>query len=231
MLHFESFGDFGFAAAVTLAVIAASYTYFKYRTARYNEKLPPTMTVSFKTFVDSFVSGQVHRLHLKLCADASVYRVPFLFSNLVFLIADPSAAKILIEGDSNLGIPESDKSNRYHSLAKLTKGVQSMLTRSTHDDVWEISRKSVSHSFSNTNLYKVLPELQVKLDQLNGILDNHIVENKMLMNLPDWMIRVTMDVFAAGMFSADFRTLESHSSGEGASQLHISCSINSNDSD
>ena len=226
MLHFNCCKDVGFTVtdftvAVTLAVIAASIGYYKYLTAKYYEKLLPATTVPLKTFVNSFVTGQVHRLHLKLCADASVFRVRLPFTNLNFIVADPSAAKILIEGDSKLGIPESEKSNRYNTLAKLTKGVPSMLTRRTHDGIWDVSRKSVASSFSNINLYKMLPELQVKLDQLNGVLDNHAVENKTLMNLPDWMIRITMDVLAAGMFSADFRTLESHSCGKGTSQLHV----------
>lgn len=217
MFHFDScFGDFGVTVVVTLTVIAASIAYFKHLTAKYNEKLPPATTAPFKTFVNSFALGQVHRLHFKLCTGMTVFRVPLLFYN-VFIVADPSVARILIEGDSKLGIPESEKSNRYVSVAKLTKGVHSMLTRRTHDGIWDISRKFVAGSFSNTNLYKVLPELQVKLDQLNGVLDNHVVENKTLMNLPDWMIRVTMDVLAASMFSADFRTLESHSCGKGAS--------------
>ena len=222
MLLSDAFrGDLGFTATVTFAVIVATIAYLRHLSLKKNKRYPPTVSVSLRTYVNSFVSGQLHRLHLKSCAITPNYRVPLLSSKLVFLISDASVAKILIEGDSKLGIPESDKSHRYDSLTKLTNGVQSMLTRQTHEEIWGISRKSVSPSVSNTNLYKVLPELQVKLDQLNRILDDHIVQNKLLMDLPNWMIRVTMDVLAAGMFSTDFRTLEDHSCDKGALQLYV----------
>ena len=201
-------------ATIGLSVLVVTVTIIvlKFMSDRKYEKYPPVTSYSFKQFVDSFISGQIHRLHLEMNDESGpVYRLPVIAWNPIFIVLDPALAKVIMEGDSFHGIPESDKSSRYKALSKLTCGVQSMLTKRTDDESWQTSRKAAAPSFSMINLYQVLPELSAKLNQFKDILEAHITQEKQLIDLPAWMIRVTIDVLATSMFRTDYHTLKSHS--------------------
>jgi Cytochrome P450 len=220
--HLAKFGEsniqFSIVVGLTVTVIVVSISLWKYRNNKSNRRFPAFASIKFQTFVDSFVTGQVHRLHLKLCTESGlVYRIPTGTWSPFIVIHDPTVARIIIEGSSHHGIPESEKSTRYKLLTRLTNGVQTMLTKQTSERSWEPSRKAVAPSFSNTNLSKVIPELQTKLDQFKDILDAHILQSAILTDFPEWMIRVTIDVLGASMFRTDFQTLQSHSFAVGAS--------------
>ena len=197
------------AVSISILIVAMTITVLKFMLDRKYEEYPPVTSYSFKEFVDSFTTGQIHRHHMKMCMESGpVYRIPLVSWNPFFIVHDPTVAKIIMEGDSKHGIPESDKSVRYTTITKLTCGVRTMLTKQTNDETWQTSRKAVAPSFSMTNLYRVLPELSVKLNQFKDILDAHVLQDKQLIDLPDWMIRVTIDVLATSMFRTDYHTLK-----------------------
>ena len=204
------------AVCISVLVVAITIAFLKFMMDRKYGEYPPATSYSFREFLDSFITGQVHRHHIKMCKESGpVYRIPIIGWNSLFIVHDPTVAKIIMEGDSKHGIPESEKSLRYKTLTKLTCGVQTMLTKRTNDENWQTSRKAVAPSFSMTNLYQVLPELSVKLNQFKDILDAHVLQGKQLIDLPEWMIRVTIDVLATSMFRTDYHTLKIHSLGRG----------------
>ena len=174
-----------YAAIVTaLVVIAATSAYLKYLYHERLKKMPPTMSISLKSFIENFSTGNGHRLHLKLSLESPVCRLPIMSMTSIFLIADPTLAKTIMEGDSESDTPESDKSTRYKTMAKFTGGVGTILTKLTNDKSREVARKAVAHSFSQTNLYKLLPQMDAKLNEFIEVLDDHIL--KVLRQYP-WM--------------------------------------------
>ena len=82
-----------------------------------------------------------------------------------------------------------------------------MLTKRSHGEGWDSSRKAVAPSFSNINLFRLLPQLQMKLNEFKSILDTHINEQKIFNDLSSWMVRLTIDFLAKTMFDVDFGTL------------------------
>lgn len=228
----ESNIQFSVVVGFIVTILVASISLWKYRNDKNNRRFPSFASIKFQKYIDGFVTGQVHRLHVKLCSENGlIYRLPTGTWSPFIVVHDPTIAKMIIEGDSHHGIPESDKSVRYKILTKLTKGVHTMLTKQTAEGTWESSRKAVAPSFSMMNLIKVIPELQSKLEQFNAILDAHIEQNALLIDLPEWMVRVTIDVLAASMFRTDFRTLQSHSLKTGVSVSPNSSSASDVESD
>ena len=134
------------------------------------------MSVSLLSFIDGFCKGQSHRLNQKHCSISTVYRLPIMLPTISFMVADPTVARILMMGDTATDIPESDKSVRYGLLKRMTCGVSSILTKQTKDKSWEIARKAVAHSFSTTNLYKLLPQMHAKLNEFIEVLDDHVLQ-------------------------------------------------------
>lgn len=164
------------AIVTALLMIAATSAYLKYLYDERLKRMPPTMSMSLESFIENFSRGCGHRLHLKLSLDSLVSRVPIFSMTSIFLVADPALAKIIMEGDSKNDIPESDKSARYRTMEMFTGGVSTILTKLTKDKSWESARKSVAHSFSQTNLYKLLPQMHAKLNEFIEVLDDHILK-------------------------------------------------------
>ena len=212
MMPFKIDVSVALVVGLTVVVITAVFLAVKHHAAKIKETLPPVTAITLRKFIDAFISGQMHRLHISIFDECgAVYRLPIKTWNSVFVVHDPAVARIIMEGDAAHGVPECEKSVRYKIVEKLTNGVATMLTKKTRDRSWEISRKAVAPSFSMMNLYKLLPELQIKLDEFKTILDAHVSQDKTLIDLPKWMIRLTVDVLAASMFDTDFHTLQSHS--------------------
>ena len=197
---------------LTVVTITSIFLAVKHRAIRIKETLPPVTAITLQRFIEVFISGQMHRLHISLFDECgAVYRLPIRTWHSIFVVHDPAVARIIMEGDAVHGIPECDKTVRYKIVEKLTNGVATMLTKKTRDRSWEISRKAVAPSFSMMNLNKLLPELQLKMNEFKTILDAHVSQDKTLIDLPKWMIRLTVDFLAASMFDTDFHTLQSHS--------------------
>ena len=172
----ESITNNGAILVTAVAAIAATIVYLKLRNDRNIEKLPPMMPMSLMSFIKAFGKGQSHRLQQEHSAISTVYRLPIRLPTISFMVADPTVARILMMGDSTNDTPESDKSSRYIMLKKLTGGVDSILTKNTGDKSWESARKSVAHSFSKTNLHKLLPQMYAKLNEFIEVLDDHILK-------------------------------------------------------
>jgi hypothetical protein len=173
---FEGILNNGTIIVTVVTVIAAVYKFLKYRNDQNILTLPPVMTLSMKEFIKEYSCGYGHRMQQKQCEISSVYRLPIKLPTISFIISDPTIARLVMMGDSATDTPELDKSVRYEMLKKMTGGVNSILTKDTKDKSWEVSRKAVAHSFSKTNLHKLLPQMNAKLNEFIEILDEHIAK-------------------------------------------------------
>ena len=173
---FELILNYGTILVTLVTVIAAVIKYFRYRNDQNILTLPPVMTLSMKEFFKEYSKGQGHRLQLEQCKMSTVCRLPIKLPTISFIISDPTIARLVMMGDSSTDTPELDKSARYVMLKKMTGGVNSILTKDTKDKSWEVSRKAVAHSFSKTNLHKLLPQMNAKLNEFIEVIDDHILK-------------------------------------------------------
>ena len=193
--------------------------YFLYHFYQQRKMLPPMIKYPFMDFFNEFLRGQNHRFQLKMTREHGlIYRLPIpsLFPTVAIAISDSALARIILEGDATH--PENEKSYRYAGLDRVTNGVTTMVTKRTHGGGWDSSRKAVAPSFSNINLYRLLPQLQTKLDQLKSILAAHVDQEKTFNDLSSWMVRLTIDFLAKTMFDVDFGTLNLYSMKNGTCQ-------------
>lgn len=184
-----------------------------------NKKVPPMINGTFQDFLSNYVAGKHHWFQLKHSRETgSVYRLPIpqLIPTVALIACDPALVRLILEGDNTH--EELDKSFAYRGMKGVTLGIPTMVTKMTHGEGWEWSRKAVASSFSNTNLYRLLPELQLQLKQLHQIIDAHVDQNKTFDDLASWMVRLTMDFLARSMFHTDFGTLHYHSVENGTSK-------------
>ena len=180
--------------------------------------IPPFVKDNFQAFLKNYVEGKHHWFQLKHSRDSGlVFRlsIPQLIPTVTLIVCDASLARIVLEGDNTQ--EELEKSFAYRGMRGVTLGVPTMVTKQTHGEGWDWARKAVSSSFSNTNLYKLLPALQIQLNQFRCIVDAHIDQNKTFEDLASWMVRLTMDFLAQSMFHVDFGTLHFHSVQNGTS--------------
>jgi cytochrome P450 len=161
-----------------IGLITTVYITLRRRSIFYRDKSPPFIKHSFGTFLSEFLKGKNHRFQLKCARESGlIFRLPpmpwLLFPDIGVVVCDPTLARLVLEGDKSNR--ECEKSYRYKNLLAITAGEPTMVTKSTFGgEGWDNTRKAVAPSFSNTNLYKVLPELSKCLNQFNDIIDSHI---------------------------------------------------------
>ena len=196
--------------ATTAALSIVSFGWRK-RKQRIEKHYPPKTKHSFSKYLEYFLNGKVHVMQLRFIresADLLIVHLPFPTLNPTFLVAESSIARKILEGDASSGIPESDKSFRYKLLLKLTCGIPTILTKKTHGEGWAFARKGAGPSFSITNLYRLLPALQKKLNYFSRILREHANEGKILEDLAAWGVCFTLDFITTSMFDTDFAALD-----------------------
>jgi cytochrome P450 len=126
----------------------------------------------------------------------------------VSCVCDLSLARQLLEADSN-------KSHGYRKFKQLTFNQPNIVSKDTFHDGWDWARKGVSPSFSNTNLYKTLPKLHMRLNEFLELLDE-FTENRKEFNINQMLLQFTFNFIATSMFGVDFKvdnTEQSQSEG------------------
>lgn len=200
------------SAAVFIGVVSiATLTLIQYYRNR-TRKAPPLVRDTFKNFLDNYVEGKHHWFQLKSSRETGpVFRLPIpqLIPTVALVVTDVSLARLILEGNNTHD--EHDKSFAYRGMKGITLGVNTMVTKRTHHEGWDWSRKAVASSFSNSNLHRLLPALQIQLNLFGDILQAHADQNRTFTDLASWMVRLTMDFLAKSMFHADFGSLQSHS--------------------
>lgn len=202
-----------------LVGVVSLLSFLLYRLNRQRKgNTPPMVKDSFKIFLDNYTEGKHHQFQLKWSRETgSIFRLPIpqFIPTVALIVTDSGLARLILEGNTNF--EELDKSFAYRGMKGVTLGVNSMVTKKTHGEGWDWSRKAMVSSFSTINLCRLLPDLQLQLNQLRQILDSHIEQEKNLEDIASWMVRLTMDFLARSMFHNDFGTMHYHSVMNGTS--------------
>jgi cytochrome P450 len=202
----------GLAATVLIGVVSLATLIIIERYRKRTRKAPPLVRDTFKAFLDNYVEGKHHWFQLKSSRETGpVFRLPIpqLIPTVALVVTDATLARLILEGDNTF--EEHDKSFAYRGMKGITLGVNTMVTKRTHHEGWDWSRKAVASSFSNTNLHRLLPALQLQLNFFGIILGAHADQKKTFVDLASWMVCLTMDFLARSMFHADFGSLRKHS--------------------
>jgi cytochrome P450/NADPH-cytochrome P450 reductase len=196
--------------SITILVVGTSVIVYKKKTRR----LPPlTKQYIIGTLMEA-MAGRLPQLLLENSREVGpVFRMAFLTWNPVIVVSDPVLARQLLETDSN-------KSRGYRRFRELTFNHPNIVSKDTFNDGWEWARKAVSPSFSNTNLFKTLPKLHQRLNELIQEFDKYCqTEEKFDMN--DVMMKFTFNFIATSMFGVDYKLdLSADSHSEASMFLH-----------
>lgn len=143
--------------ALLIVVITAAILHLRRSYAR-SQKYPPMPKYPFSVFFKEFQRGKNHQFQLKNSRETGlIYRIPlpsFISTTIAIAVCDATLARLILEGDDEHG--EEDKSFRYRNITKITLGVPTMVTKRTHGEGWEWSRKVCISSLYVLILY-VLP--------------------------------------------------------------------------
>jgi cytochrome P450 len=155
-----------------------------------NKSLPPLSKLPWTVFLKQVGEGKFHRCFVETASKIGlVFEIQTTFQLAHhFMICDSSLARTVLEGDKSSHIPPGIKRSIIKVFDKLTGNCPNILSKQTHGEGWEWARKNVAPAFSNTNLYKRLPEIQQKTSEFTTVLDQHIADDMPLNNFTEWMV-------------------------------------------
>lgn len=106
-------------------------------------------------------------------------------------------------------------------LKAICCGATSIIVRKTHGEGWAELRKAIAPSFSNTNLFKTLPQLREKVVEFTEILDDHIARGAIVQDMPAWLAKLTIDLISSSMFHTNFDSLNESGEGDNRGKVYI----------
>ena len=139
--------------------------------------------------------------------NASVFRLPLPDLNPFIIVASPTLARTILEGDKSKGIVECEKSHHYAAFQKLFDMAPSFLFSKTDTERWRQGRKSIAPAFSTTNIYRQFPSIIKGVNQFHDILSKHATEGKPVEDLAAWFNKLIFDILGSGMFQVEFNLL------------------------
>ena len=188
-LQLESPVVYAVVCASTVLVLLVTAKFYLFRS---KNKLPPlvnlgiiqtTLVITSGKQAVVFLTEQAKKLGL-------VYRINIPEMTHWIVVADYQLARrVLLEQD--------EKPYMMQRFMGLTNGIKTIFTNRTHGDTWNSVRKAVAPSFSVTNVSKTLPRIHDKIDELEKILERHVLE-KTSFDVPRLMVLLTLDVICAG---------------------------------
>ena len=188
-LQLESPVAYAVVCASTVLVLLVTAKFYLFRS---KNKLPPlvnlgiiqtTLVITSGKQAVVFLTEQAKKLGL-------VYRINIPEMTHWIVVADYQLARrVLLEQD--------EKPYMMQRFMGLTNGIKTIFTNRTHGDTWNSVRKAVAPSFSVTNVSKTLPRIHDKIDELEKILERHVLE-KTSFDVPRLMVLLTLDVICAG---------------------------------
>ena len=139
--------------------------------------------------------------------NASVFRLPVPELNPFIIVASPSLARTILEGDKSKGIPESEKSHHYAAFQKLFDLAPSFGFSKSSTERWRQGRKGAAPAFSTTNIFRQFPSIMKGVNQFHDILSQHAAEGKPVEDLTAWLNKLIFDILGSGMFLIEFNLL------------------------
>lgn len=167
---------------------------------RRKKRLPPLNKESMVATVTSLTSKQaVDFLYDKVLEIGLIFRLNLPELVPVILISDPKLVRIIYE-------KFDEKTHITRRVDGITGYIPNVFSKPTYGAGWEGARKSLSKSFSNSNLVQSLPLFYEKLHLLDTKLKEMAVTNK-LVDINHYCIRLTLDFLTNAMFDTDFNFL------------------------
>eukprot|EP01041_Mallomonas_annulata_P016441 gene16441-34309_t len=115
------------------------------------------------------------------------------------VVTDPALARLILEGDIKKSIKGSDKGLIYRRFNALTCGHQSVFTKLTEGEGWEVARKGLAPSFSMANINKRFDSLQNKVNEFCQIMDTFAISGETVLKMDQWMVKLTLDFISTSM--------------------------------
>ena len=193
-------------AVISFIIVLATIFVSKKKTKK---PLPPMVKEGVFKFIKELKTPHgpqyVNRCSREL--NASVFRMPAPQLNPFIIVASPTLARIIMEGDKTKGIPETDKSRRYASFQKLFDMGLSFLFSKTNTERWRQGRKGTAPAFSTSNISRQFPRIIKGVNQFHDILSQHAAERKPVEDLAAWLNKLIFDILGSGMFQKEFNLL------------------------
>ena len=139
--------------------------------------------------------------------NASVFRLPVPELNPFIIVASPTLARTILEGDKSKGIVESEKSHHYGAFQKLFDMAPAFGFSKTETERWRQGRKGVAPAFSTANIFRQFPRIIKGVNQFHDILSQHAEEGKPVEDLAAWLTKLIFDILGSGMFLVEFNLL------------------------
>ena len=196
------------APAVIISCIVVLATIF-FSNKKTRKPLPPMIKDDFFKFMKE--SKGPHRpQYVNRCSrelNASVFRVPIPQLSPFVIVASPTLARTILEGDKSKGIVECEKSRHYESSQRLFDKAPSFLFSKTNTERWRQGRKGTAPAFSTANIFRQFPSIIKGVNQFLDILSQHAAEGKPLKDLAAWFNKLIFDILGSGMFQVEFNLL------------------------
>ena len=196
------------APAVVITCIAVLATVFFFN-KKPKKPLPPMIKDGMFNFFQEMQTPYMPQ-YINCCSrklNASVFRLPMPELNPFIVVASPTLARIIVEGDKSKGIVESEKSHHYSTFRKLTDSAPGFIFEKTNSERWRQGRKGVAPAFSTSNIFRQFPRIIKGVNQFYDILSQDAVEGKPVEDLTAWLTKLIFDILGSGMFQVEFNLL------------------------
>ena len=194
-------------AAIISCIIVLATIFFSNKKAK--KPLPPMNKDSMFKFIQEmqtpYAPQYVNRCCRKL--NASVFRLPAPELNPFIIVASPTLARIILEGDKSKGIVACEKSRHYAAFQKLMDSAPGFTSVKTNSERWRQGRKGVAPAFSTSNIFRQFPRIIKGVNQFHDILSQHAAEGKPVEDLTAWFNKLIFDILGSGMFLVEFNLL------------------------
>ena len=196
------------APAVVISCIVVLSTVF-FSNKKTKKPLPPLIKDGMVKLIENLQTPHSPQ-YLNRCSrelNATVFRLPIPQWNPFIVVASPTLARIILEGDKSKGIVESEKGHLYAAFQKLFDMAPSFLFSKTNTERWRQGRKGTAPAFSTANIFRQFPSIIKGVNQFHDILSQHAAEGKPLENVSLWFNKLIFDILGSGMFHVEFNLL------------------------
>jgi cytochrome P450 len=206
------FNQLNYASSVGLLIVT-TVIIILYRFFYFLRKLPPLSPDSPFFTVKQLTGNRKQDYLLKTAKRIGpIFRWNIPTNKFSIVVSDVKLARLVLEGDEKTGLRGGEKPEVYKVLDGPRKD-PSMFAMKTYGTRHEIYRKSMASSFSNMNLYKILPKLSQCLLNFAEFAQKKIQSNESF-NISDLFLRLIFDALTTSMFNINFHAMEANSEGE-----------------
>lgn len=131
------------------------------------------------------------------------YSLPIPRKNNMIIVADYKLARIILQGDKELGLPAMGKQQMQSALNLVHRDISNIFTARSADPERERVRKFIAPVFSSTNLSKTTDCLYDHINEFFDII-NEVHQKKQQVDVKEELLRLFMKTIGTGALSAPF---------------------------